>query len=57
MIKAWIDFIHEYHLKNQIVFLVYYDLLVAEHLAQGVDVWINTPRRLWEASGSINRFC
>ena len=52
MIKAWIDFIHEYHLKNQIVFLVDYDLLVAEHLVQGVDVWINTPRRPWEASGT-----
>jgi len=26
--------------------------LMAEHLVQGVDVWINTPRRPWEASGT-----
>ncbi|HVO24287.1 MAG TPA: alpha-glucan family phosphorylase, partial [Candidatus Margulisiibacteriota bacterium] len=29
-----------------------YDMLVAEQLVQGVDVWINTPRRPWEASGT-----
>jgi starch phosphorylase len=27
-------------------------MLMAEHLVQGVDVWVNTPRRLWEASGT-----
>jgi starch phosphorylase len=25
---------------------------LTEHLVQGVDVWINTPRRPWEASGT-----
>ena len=25
---------------------------IAEHLVHGVDVWINTPRRPWEASGT-----
>ena len=34
------------------VFLSDYDMLMAEHLVQGVDVWINTPRRPWEASGT-----
>ena len=34
------------------VFLSDYDMLLTEHLAQGVDVWINTPRRPWEASGT-----
>jgi starch phosphorylase len=29
-----------------------YDMLLAKHLVQGVDVWINTPRRPWEASGT-----
>jgi len=29
-----------------------YDMLLAEHLVQGVDVWINTPRRPWEACGT-----
>jgi starch phosphorylase len=27
-------------------------MLLSEHLVQGVDVWINTPRRPWEASGT-----
>jgi len=30
------------------VFLSDYDMLLTEHLVQGVDVWINTPRRPWE---------
>jgi starch phosphorylase len=34
------------------VFLADYDMLLTEHLVQGVDVWLNTPRRPWEASGT-----
>ena len=34
------------------VFLSDYDMLLTEHLVQGVDVWINTPRRPWEACGT-----
>jgi starch phosphorylase len=29
-----------------------YDMPLTEHLVQGVDVWINTPRRPWEACGT-----
>jgi glucan phosphorylase len=25
---------------------------LTEHLVQGVDIWLNTPRRPWEASGT-----
>jgi starch phosphorylase len=35
-----------------VIFLSDYDVLMAEHLVQGVDVWVNTPRRPWEASGT-----
>jgi starch phosphorylase len=35
-----------------VIFLSDYDMLLTEHLVQGVDVWINTPRRPWEASGT-----
>jgi starch phosphorylase len=35
-----------------VIYLSDYDMLLAEHLVQGVDVWINTPRRPWEASGT-----
>jgi starch phosphorylase len=35
-----------------VVFLADYDMLLTEQLVQGVDVWINTPRRPWEACGT-----
>ena len=38
-------------IHSHLIFLSDYDIL-AEHLVQGVDVWINTPRRPWEASGT-----
>jgi starch phosphorylase len=52
MVKAWIEFIRQPAVRSHVVFLSDYDLLLAEHLVQGVDVWINTPRRPWEASGT-----
>jgi starch phosphorylase len=39
-------------LRGKIVFLENYDMRVARHMVQGVDVWINTPRRPLEASGT-----
>lgn len=52
MIRAWIEFIDNYRLQERVIFLIDYDLLTAEHLVQGVDLWINTPRRPWEACGT-----
>jgi starch phosphorylase len=40
----------EFH--NSIVFLENYDISVARYMVQGVDVWLNTPRRPNEASGT-----
>jgi starch phosphorylase len=37
---------------GRIVFLEDYDMHVARYLVQGVDVWMNTPRRMQEASGT-----
>jgi starch phosphorylase len=37
---------------GRVVFLEDYDVNVARHLAQGVDVWLNTPRRPREACGT-----
>jgi starch phosphorylase len=37
---------------GRIAFIEDYDLQVARYLVQGVDVWLNTPRRLHEASGT-----
>jgi len=52
MIREWFEFLHRPEVRPHVVFLTDYDLLMAEHLVQGVDVWINTPRRPWEASGT-----
>jgi glycogen phosphorylase len=52
LIHEWIKFIRQPGNRSPIVFLSDYDMLLTEHLVQGVDVWINTPRRPWEASGT-----
>ncbi|WP_435022091.1 alpha-glucan family phosphorylase [Tundrisphaera sp. TA3] len=39
-------------LENRLVFVEDYDMNVARHLVQGVDVWLNNPRRPQEASGT-----
>jgi starch phosphorylase len=39
-------------LAGRIVFVEDYDINVSRHLVQGVDVWLNTPRRPLEASGT-----
>ncbi len=51
LIQQWIRFIRE-RARPYAVFLGDYDMALTEHLAQGVDVWINTPRRPWEACGT-----
>jgi starch phosphorylase len=38
--------------RNRIVFIEDYDMTVARYLVQGVDIWLNTPRRPHEASGT-----
>jgi starch phosphorylase len=52
LIHEWINFIRQPETRPHIVFLSDYDMLLTEHLVQGVDVWINTPRRPWEACGT-----
>jgi starch phosphorylase len=52
LIQQWTQFIRQPEIRPHAIFLSDYDMLVTEHLVQGVDVWINTPRRPWEASGT-----
>ena len=52
LIQRWTQFIHRPEVRPHACFLSDYDMLLTEHLVQGVDVWINTPRRPWEASGT-----
>ncbi len=52
LIREWIRFIRRPEVRPHVIFLGDYDMLLSERLVQGVDVWINTPRRPWEASGT-----
>jgi starch phosphorylase len=52
MIREWIQFIRRPDARPWVIFLSDYDMLLTERLVQGVDVWINTPRRPWEACGT-----
>jgi len=52
LIQEWTRFIRHNDARPPVVFLSDYDMLLAERLVQGVDVWINTPRRPWEACGT-----
>jgi len=52
MIKEWSDFIARADVHSSVAFLSDYDVLLTSRLVEGVDLWLNTPRRPWEASGT-----
>ena len=52
LIESIIHFSRQEGFKNRIVFLEDYDMEIGRYLVQGVDVWLNTPRRLNEACGT-----
>lgn len=52
LIKEWTRFIRRTEARSRVVFLEDYDMHLTEHLVQGVDVWLNTPQRPWEACGT-----
>ncbi len=52
IIKSVIQFASDPRVRHRLVFLEDYDINVGRYLVQGVDVWLNTPRRPQEASGT-----
>ena len=52
VLKAVVSACQREELRRNLVFIEDYDLVVARYLVQGVDVWLNTPRRGMEASGT-----
>ncbi|MGH8226199.1 MAG: alpha-glucan family phosphorylase [Gammaproteobacteria bacterium] len=52
MIRRWQEFIRRPEVRGRVVFVEDYDMAIAAHLVQGADVWLNTPRHPWEASGT-----
>ncbi len=52
LIEQWHNFLQRPEVRGRVVFLSDYDMLLAQELVQGIDLWINTPRRPWEACGT-----
>ncbi len=52
LIKEWVEFNRTPEGRSYVVFMSDYDMFLTEQMVQGVDVWLNTPRRPWEASGT-----
>lgn len=52
LIRRIVHFARRPEIRNHVVFIEDYDLCVARYLVQGVDVWLNNPRRPLEASGT-----
>jgi starch phosphorylase len=52
LVRAWSDYLSQPGVRGHGVFIEDYDMGLAAELVQGVDLWLNTPRRPWEASGT-----
>ena len=52
LIKQIYHFSRNPDIRRRVIFLEDYDISIARFLVQGVDVWLNTPRRPFEASGT-----
>ncbi len=51
-IRQIVHFAQDEEIRRRVVFLEDYDITIARYLVQGVDIWLNTPRRPLEASGT-----
>lgn len=52
LIREIIHFAEKYDVVSKIVFLEDYDMTMAKYMTSGADLWLNTPRRPLEASGT-----
>jgi starch phosphorylase len=52
LVREWNDYLSQSAVQSHGVFLMDYDMGIAAELVQGVDLWLNTPRRPWEACGT-----
>jgi len=52
LIREILHFAEKNDVQNRIVFIENYDITMARYLTSGADVWLNTPRRPLEASGT-----
>jgi starch phosphorylase len=52
LLKKLVQFTKNPRVRHRMVFIEDYDMSIARSLVQGVDVWLNTPRKRQEASGT-----
>ena len=52
LIQRIVEFARKPNIRRKLIFLENYDVHLAQHLYHGVDVWLNTPRRPFEACGT-----
>ena len=52
LIKEIVHFARNPEIRNRIVFIEDYDMTIAKYMVSGADIWLNTPRRPLEASGT-----
>lgn len=52
MVRQWVEYALRPEVHGRVLFVEDYDLALAAEMVQGVDLWINTPRRPWEACGT-----
>jgi starch phosphorylase len=52
MLREIADLTHSPDVGGRVAFIEDYDINVGRHLVEGVDIWLNTPRRPLEASGT-----
>ena len=51
LLQSMMEFAEQYGVQDRVVFIVDFDTTMDRALAQGVDIWLNTPRRPLEACG------
>jgi starch phosphorylase len=51
-VRRWLDYIRRPEVNGRVIFVEDYELAVGAALVRGVDLWINNPRRPWEACGT-----
>jgi len=52
LIRSIVHFAEEHDVQSRLIFLENYDMAMAHYLTSGADLWLNTPRRPLEASGT-----
>lgn len=57
LIREIVEMTTDPEFAGRVVFLADYDMHIARHMVQGVDVWLNNPRRPQEACGTSGQKC